>query len=76
MAERSHRSGAGPDTIIIARSYFNPYSGTGTSLDEWGDERLAQFNEIIKTVAAGPDMNAQLADLFPTFRNKGHDLAG
>ena len=65
------RAVAGPDTIIVTMTQYNPFSGTGVAFDSaTGDDAFAKFNGLIKTVAANPKVNAQVADVFPLFQGK------
>lgn len=64
---RQLRAAAGPDAIIIAMTYYNPFSGGGLPLAEVGDQALARLNTAIMAAAADPQVRARVADVAPLF---------
>lgn len=68
------REAAGPDTIIIAMAFYNPFSGTGQVVDAPGDIVAAQMTAQAKAVATGSSVNAVWVDLTAVFTGKAPQL--
>ena len=68
------REAAGPDTIIIAMAFYNPFSGTGQVVDAPGDIVAAQMTAQAKAVATGAPVNAVWVDLAAVFTGKAPQL--
>jgi lysophospholipase L1-like esterase len=68
------RAAAGPDTIIMAMAFYNPFSGTGQSVDVAGDFVAAQITAQVRAVAVAPPVNAIFVDLFALFKGKAPEL--
>ena len=76
---RALREAAGPDTLIILLTYYNPFDlGTGLPFEEVSDQTLDRLNRRIINVAARHNVstansNAVFADLAPALT---HILTG
>jgi lysophospholipase L1-like esterase len=68
------RTAAGPDTIIIAMAFYNPFSGTGQAVDGPGDLVAGQITAQAKAVATTAPVNAVWVDLFALLQGKGPQL--
>jgi len=71
---RRLRAAAGPEVEFVALGLYNPLSGTGGPFDAVGDAAVELFNSTVAESAAEPDVQAQLADVFPLFQNRGSEL--
>lgn len=68
------REAAGPDAIIIAMAFYNPFSGTGDAVDAPGDLAVAPINDAARAVAVSPAVKAVWVDLFTLFKGKAPEL--
>ncbi len=68
------REAAGPDAIIVAMAFYNPFSGTGQAVDAPGDIVAAQMTAQAKTVATAAPVNAVWVDLAAVFQGKAPTL--
>jgi lysophospholipase L1-like esterase len=68
------REAAGPDTIIVAMAFYNPFSGTGQVVDAPGDLVAAQMTAQAKAVATASPVNAIWVDLAAVFQGKAPAL--
>lgn len=76
-ALRALREAAGPDTTIVAATYYNPYSGSGLPLDiDAVDGALGALGEIILAAAVDSAVGAGVADFFTPFVGRSSDLTG
>jgi lysophospholipase L1-like esterase len=73
---RTIREAAGPDTIILALTYGNPFSGTGTPLGIVADLGVEEYlNKPIREAVADPALEITLVDIFPLFKDRGAELS-
>lgn len=68
------REAAGPDTLIVAMAFYNPFSGTGQAVDAPGDIVAAQMTAQAKAVATAAPVNAIWVDLAAVFQGKAPQL--
>lgn len=68
------REAAGPDAIIVAMAFYNPFSGTGQAVDAPGDIVAAQMTAQAKTVATASPVDAVWVDLAAVFQGKAPTL--
>ncbi len=66
------REAAGPEAVIVTMTYYNPFSGTNSPLDDQAG--LDRMNELIEEVAAKPEVRAIVADVYPAFDGRGPQL--
>ncbi len=62
---------ATPEAQIVIVGLYNPYSGTGGSLEVAGDVGIRQINDVLRGIAADPDLGAEMADPFELFIGRG-----
>jgi lysophospholipase L1-like esterase len=68
------RESAGPDAIVIAMAFYNPFSGTGQPLDAPGDLVAEAIGGEARSAAVAPPVNAVWVDLFALFRGQAPEL--
>jgi len=62
---------AAPTADIVIVGLYNPYSGTGGSLEVPGELAVQQLNGVLNTVASDPELHAKMAPVFDFFRGRG-----
>ena len=62
---------AAPRADILIVGLYNPYSGTGTALEVPADFVIQQLNDVLRSVAADPDLRAKMADILDLFGGRG-----
>ncbi len=62
---------AAPKADIVIVGLYNPYSGTGSSLETPADVALQQLNSALGAVAADPSVAAKWAPVYDLFRGRG-----
>jgi len=65
---------AAPRADLTIVGLYNPYSGTGTSLEVPADIAVQQLNSVFAGVAGDPDIEAKTADVFDLFRGRAGTL--
>lgn len=68
------RAAAGPDAIIVAMAFYNPFSGTGQVIDAPGDLVAEGIAAQARAVAVSEPVNAVWVDLFALFRGRAPAL--
>lgn len=68
------REAAGPDAIIVAMAFYNPFSGTGQVVDAPGDIVVEQMTAQAKAIATASPINAVWVDLSLVFKGKAPQL--
>ncbi|MBI2913173.1 MAG: hypothetical protein HYY03_04570 [Chloroflexi bacterium] len=61
---------AAPNADIIIVGLYNPYSGTGGSLEVPAELAVQQVNGVLNAVAADPAMRAEMAPVFDFFAGR------
>ncbi len=65
----------GADIVIVG--LYNPYSGTGSSLEVPAELAVPQVNGVLNAVASDPQVSAKMASVFDFFRGRGRQwIAG
>jgi lysophospholipase L1-like esterase len=60
-----------PEAGVYMLDLYNPYSGTGDSLEGIADLAVQQLNGVIGAVAAEEQLGVNLGDVFHLFRGRG-----
>ncbi len=62
---------AAPEAVIFAIDLYNPYSGTGNSLEGIADLGVQELNGVTGAVTADPGLGVKMVDVYELFRGRG-----